>query len=138
MERCNAVGNAEIKTPEVTEFKSSMYHVHPDYHGKIGQMPLTHSRDIWRARGQYGSDVGGPRQKFLCPSLQGLISTGLVTVPTCACVWVYFLYGGFLIFVCCRACSQLFVKFEFFFPTRASTATATAGKAYVGIVFCCN
>ncbi|KAF8293029.1 hypothetical protein BCY84_03361 [Trypanosoma cruzi cruzi] len=76
MERCNAVGNAEIKTPEVTEFKSSMYHVHPDYHGKIGQMPLTHSRDIWRARGQYGSDVGGPRQKFYIRRFKALFPQG--------------------------------------------------------------
>ncbi|KAF8295917.1 putative Complex1_LYR-like protein [Trypanosoma cruzi] len=76
MERCNAVGNAEIKTPEVTEFKSSMYHVHPDSHGKIGQIPLTHSRDIWRARGQYGSDVGGPRQKFCALRFKALFSQG--------------------------------------------------------------
>lgn len=63
-ERCNQVGEANVKTPEVTKFFSSFYNVHPDYYGKIGSKPLTHSRDVWRAKGQYGSDMGGPRQKF--------------------------------------------------------------------------
>ncbi|KAH9600222.1 Complex 1 LYR protein [Trypanosoma melophagium] len=76
VERCNRVGTAGVKTPEVTEFKSSMYHVHPDYHTKIGQKPLTNSRDIWRARGQYGSDVGGPRQKFYVRRFKALFPQG--------------------------------------------------------------
>ncbi|SCU69471.1 Complex1_LYR-like, putative [Trypanosoma equiperdum] len=76
MERCNTVGAAPRKTPEVTEFKSSMYNVHPDYYEKIGQKPLTHTRDIWRARGQYGSDVGGPRQKFFVRRFKALFPQG--------------------------------------------------------------
>jgi hypothetical protein len=74
--RCNTVGAATVKTPEVTEFRSTYYHVHPDYHGKIGQKPLTHSRDVWRARGQYGSDTGGPRQKFYVRRFKAMFPQG--------------------------------------------------------------
>jgi hypothetical protein len=64
MARCNSVGQAMIKTHEVTDFKSTFYHVHPDYAEKLGRKVLEHPKDIWRTRGSYGSDVGGPRQKF--------------------------------------------------------------------------
>ncbi|CCW61822.1 unnamed protein product [Phytomonas sp. EM1] len=74
--RCNSVGKANVKTPEVTDFKSTYYHVHPDYHHKIGATPLTHSRDIWRTRGQYGSDVGGPRQKFFVRRFKAMFPQG--------------------------------------------------------------
>ncbi|CCW66770.1 unnamed protein product [Phytomonas sp. Hart1] len=74
--RCNNVGKAHLKTTEVTEFKSTFYHVHPDYLHKIGATPLTHSRDIWRARGQYGSDVGGPRQKFFVRRFKAMFPQG--------------------------------------------------------------
>ncbi|RNC33314.1 hypothetical protein TcCL_Unassigned04007 [Trypanosoma cruzi] len=76
MERCNAAGNAAIETPVVTEFKSSVYHVHPDCHGRIEQMPLTHNRGILRARGQCGSDVGGPQQKFCARRYKALFPQG--------------------------------------------------------------
>lgn len=74
--RHNRVGAAPTKTEEVTEFKSTYYNVHPDYYNKIGQQPLTHSRDIWRARGQYGSDVGGPRQKFFVRRFKAMFPQG--------------------------------------------------------------
>ncbi|KAK7198872.1 Complex1 LYR-like/Complex 1 protein (LYR family) [Novymonas esmeraldas] len=76
MHRFNQVGDIRRKTEEVTEFKSTYYHVHPDYHSKIGQQPLTHSRDVWRARGQYGSDVGGPRQKFFVRRFKAMFPQG--------------------------------------------------------------
>eukprot|EP00796_Vickermania_ingenoplastis_P004242 gene4242-3066_t len=75
-ERCNRVGPAPEKTPEVLEFKSTYYNVHPDYFHKIGEKPLTHSRDLWRARGQYGSDVGGPRQKFFVRRFKAMFPQG--------------------------------------------------------------
>lgn len=74
--RVNAIGAASTKTPEVTNFFSTYYHVHPDYHGKIGAKPLTHSRDVWRARGQYGSDTGGPRQKFYVRRFKAMFPQG--------------------------------------------------------------
>ncbi|AIN96545.1 hypothetical protein LPMP_131170 [Leishmania panamensis] len=76
MRRFNQVGDVRRKTQEVTEFKSTYYNVHPDYHWKIGQKPLTHSRDVWRARGQYGSDVGGPRQKFFVRRFKAMFPQG--------------------------------------------------------------
>lgn len=72
----NRIGDAREKTEEVTEFKSTYYHVHPDYHSKIGANPLVHSRDVWRARGQYGSDVGGPRQKFFVRRFKAMFPQG--------------------------------------------------------------
>lgn len=75
-ERCNRVGAANKKTPEVEVFHSSYYNVHPDYFHKIGEKPLTHSRDLWRARGQYGSDVGGPRQKFFVRRFKAMFPQG--------------------------------------------------------------
>lgn len=75
-ERHNAVGRAPTKTAEVTDFKSSYYNVHPDYFNKIDSQPLTHTRDIWRARGQYGSDVGGPRQKFFVRRFKAMFPQG--------------------------------------------------------------
>ncbi|KAG5484395.1 hypothetical protein LSCM4_07962 [Leishmania orientalis] len=72
----NQVGDVRRKTDEVTEFRSTYYNVHPDYHSKIGQKPLTHSRDVWRARGQYGSDVGGPRQRFFVRRFKAMFPQG--------------------------------------------------------------
>mmetsp|Transcript_1041 Transcript_1041/g.1133 ORF Transcript_1041/g.1133 Transcript_1041/m.1133 type:complete len:178 (-) Transcript_1041:258-791(-) len=74
--RCNDVGGAINKTKEVTEHFSTYYHVHPEYHSKIGSKPLTSSRDVWRARGQYGSDTGGPRQKFYVRRFKALFPQG--------------------------------------------------------------
>lgn len=76
MRRFNHIGDVRRKTEEVTEFKSTYYNVHPDYHGKIGQAPLTNTRDVWRARGQYGSDVGGPRQKFFVRRFKAMFPQG--------------------------------------------------------------
>lgn len=75
-QRCNAVGSAKEKTREVTEFHSTYYHVHPDYHRTLGTKPLTSTRDIWRARGQYGSDMGGPRQKFYVRRFKAIFPQG--------------------------------------------------------------
>jgi hypothetical protein len=72
--RVNNVGSAAKLTPEVTGFFSAFYNVHPDYHKKI--TPLTHSRDVWRARGQYGSDTGGPRQKFYVRRFKAVFPQG--------------------------------------------------------------
>lgn len=74
--RVNSVGSAKTTTPEVTEYFSSYYNVHPAYHSKIGAKPLTHARDIWRARGQYGSDTGGPRQKFYVRRFKAVFPQG--------------------------------------------------------------
>lgn len=74
--RCNEIGEAGKKTDEVTKFYSTYYNVHPNYFHKIGTTPLTHSRDIWRARGQYGSDVGGPRQKFFVRRFKAMFPQG--------------------------------------------------------------
>ncbi|KAG5484089.1 hypothetical protein LSCM1_05944 [Leishmania martiniquensis] len=76
MRHFNEVGDIRCKTEEVTAFKSTYYNVHPDYHLKIGQKPLTHSRDVWRARGQYGSDVGGPRQRFFVRRFKAMFPQG--------------------------------------------------------------
>lgn len=76
VQRCNTVAGATEKTSEVTDYKSSFYNVHPDYHIKIGDKPLTHSRDIWRTRGNYGSDTGGPRQKFYVRRFKPLFPQG--------------------------------------------------------------
>ncbi|KPI89663.1 hypothetical protein ABL78_1244 [Leptomonas seymouri] len=76
MRRFNTVSDARRKTDEVTEFRSTYYNVHPDYHHKIGDKPLTNSRDVWRARGQYGSDVGGPRQKFFVRRFKAMFPQG--------------------------------------------------------------
>lgn len=75
-ERCNRIGRAPVKTAEVTEFKSTYYHVHPDYYHKIGAKPLLTSRDVWRTRGQYGSDVGGPRQRFYVRRFKAMFPQG--------------------------------------------------------------
>lgn len=75
-DRCNRVGAANVKTPEVTEFKSTYYNVSPGYHEKINAKPLTHTRDLWRARGQYGSDTGGPRQKFYVRRFKAMFPQG--------------------------------------------------------------
>ncbi|KAG5509617.1 hypothetical protein JKF63_06322 [Porcisia hertigi] len=76
MRRLNEVGDIRRKTEEVTEFKSTYYNVHPDYHAKIGQKPLTHTKDVWRARGQFGSDVGGPRQRFFVRRFKAMFPQG--------------------------------------------------------------
>lgn len=62
--RCNQVGDVQKKTPEVTEFYSTLYNTHPSYYHKVDKSPLQNNQDLWRCRGQYGSDTGGPRQKF--------------------------------------------------------------------------
>lgn len=64
MERCNAVAQATLKTDEVKEFKHSLYHYHPDYFNKMDKHPLVHPQDVWKSKGNYTSDTGGPRQKF--------------------------------------------------------------------------
>lgn len=76
MARLTQVSQAPTKTEEVTQFKSAYYHVHPDYYNKIDAQPLTNTRDVWRARGQYGSDVGGPRQKFFVRRFKALFPQG--------------------------------------------------------------
>lgn len=76
MERCNQVGDAQVKTEDVTTFKSTMYHVHPDYYNKVDMNPLNHPRDVWRARGTHGSDVGGPRQKFFVKRYKAMFPQG--------------------------------------------------------------
>lgn len=76
MRRFNQVSDVRRKTEEVTEFKSTYYNVHPDYYNKIGDKPLTHTRDVWRTRGQYGSDVGGPRQKFYVRRFKAMFPQG--------------------------------------------------------------
>ena len=60
----------------MTEFKSTFYHVHPHYAEKIGEKPLEHPKDIWRTRGAFGSDVGGPRQKFYVRRFKPLFPQG--------------------------------------------------------------
>ena len=64
MERANNVCRANIKTDEVTNFKSVLYHYHPNYYEKIEKTPLHNPRDMWRARGTNGSDIGGSKQRF--------------------------------------------------------------------------
>ncbi|KAF8304476.1 hypothetical protein TcBrA4_0046810 [Trypanosoma cruzi] len=93
MERCNAVGNAAIEAPVVTEFKSSVYHgasglPREDWTDAVDGT----NRGIWRARGQCGSDFGGPRQNFCAPSLQGLFPQGweLHQPVRCVCVLTFF------------------------------------------------
>ena len=76
MARCIAVGQAGVKTKEVTEFKSTYFNVHPDYAHKLGTKPLENARDIWRTRGSYGSDTGGPRQKFYVRRFKPLFPQG--------------------------------------------------------------
>lgn len=75
-ERCNEVGMAPKKTDEVTGFFSTYYHYHPEYYTKIGNTPLHHSRDLWRTRGQYGSDTGGPRQRFYVRRFKAMFPQG--------------------------------------------------------------
>jgi hypothetical protein len=76
VERCNEVGSAATKTEDVTEFKSALYHFHPDYYNKIEKNPMTHAKDLWRARGSYGSDTGGPRQKFYLKRYKAMFPQG--------------------------------------------------------------
>lgn len=76
MDRCNEVGDASVKTEEVTTFKSALYHFHPDYFKKVDQNPLIHPRDVWRARGNHGSDLGGPRQKFFVKRYKAMFPQG--------------------------------------------------------------
>lgn len=76
MKRCNSVGHAYKKTPEVVEFRSTYYHVNPEYHKYITGKPLKHTRDIWRAKGQYLSDMGGPRQKFYVRRFKAMFPQG--------------------------------------------------------------
>jgi len=76
MNRCIEVGSATIKTADVTDFKSVMHNVNPNYYEKIEAQPLTHSRDIWRARGQFGSDAGGPKQKFYVRRFKAVFPQG--------------------------------------------------------------
>ena len=64
MDRHNQVGDASMKTEEVTEFKSVMYNVNPQYYHKVDKTEVYHELDVWRCRGSYGSDMGGPRQRF--------------------------------------------------------------------------
>jgi hypothetical protein len=76
MEHFNQIGSASKKSEEVTEFRSGMYHNHPDYYTKIEQNPLEHSRDLWRARGTHGSDTGGPRHKFYVKRYKAMFPQG--------------------------------------------------------------
>jgi hypothetical protein len=64
MERCNAVGAAEKKTADVTEFRSALFHVHPDYFHKVEKNPVVHPQDLWLARGKYSSHIGATKQRF--------------------------------------------------------------------------
>mgnify|MGYP003387079633 CR=1 FL=1 len=63
-ERCNEVGAGQVKTDDVSKFRSNMFHNHPDYYNKFEKMKYTHERDVMKAKGSHGSDMGGPRQKF--------------------------------------------------------------------------
>uniref|UniRef100_A0A7S1W8X2 Complex 1 LYR protein domain-containing protein n=1 Tax=Neobodo designis TaxID=312471 RepID=A0A7S1W8X2_NEODS len=76
MQRFNEIGNAARKSEEVTDFKSAMYHTHPDYYEKVERNPLEHSRDLWRARGTHGSDTGGPRHKFYVKRYKAMFPQG--------------------------------------------------------------
>lgn len=74
--RCNAIGDASVKTEDVTGFKSVLFNAHPDYYNKIDSKPLQHHQDIWRARGNYGSDTGGPKQKFYVKRYKAVFPQG--------------------------------------------------------------
>jgi hypothetical protein len=76
MERCNNVGPAPIRTDDVTQFRSALFHVHPDYYRKVDAQPLNDPRDVWRARGQHGSDTGGPKQRFYLRRFKALFPQG--------------------------------------------------------------
>ncbi len=76
VDRCNRIGSVNVKTAEVTEFKSVMYHTHPDYYHKIDAVPLKHPQDVWRARGNYGSEIGGPKQKFFVKRYKAVFPQG--------------------------------------------------------------
>lgn len=76
MDRCNEVGPANVKTEEVTTFKSALYNVHPDYYNRVDKTPLNHPRDVWRARGNHASDMGGPRQKFFVKRYKSMFPQG--------------------------------------------------------------
>lgn len=75
-ERCNAIGDVRHASPEVHEFKSVMYHTHPDYFNKVEKNPLVHPQDVWRARGNYGSETGGPRQRFFVKRYKAVFPQG--------------------------------------------------------------
>jgi hypothetical protein len=75
-ERCNRVGDAHVMTEDVTSFKSAMYHNNPGYYEKVEKNPTKHSRDVWRCRGAYGSDTGGPRQRFFVKRYKSIFPQG--------------------------------------------------------------
>eukprot|EP00760_Papus_ankaliazontas_P031828 PhM_4_TR5489/c0_g1_i1/m.55119 len=76
MERCNLLGPVTKKNDDVTKFKSGLFHYHPNYYHKIELNPLKHSMDLWKARGSYGSDTGGPRQKFFVKRYKSMFPQG--------------------------------------------------------------
>jgi len=76
VERCNSVGEVVKKNDDVTQFKSVLFHYHPDYYNKVEQIPLKHAQDLWKARGSYGSDLGGPRQRFYIKRYKAMFPQG--------------------------------------------------------------
>lgn len=64
MERCISVGDAKRKNDDVTEFRSSLFNVHPDYFNKVEKEPLKAPQDLWIGRGKYSSHIGAKHQRF--------------------------------------------------------------------------
>lgn len=76
MNRCNEVGGAEIKTRDVTEFRSALFHVHPDYYNKVEKEPLRNAQDIWLGRGKYASHIGAKNQRFYVKRYKPVLPNG--------------------------------------------------------------
>jgi hypothetical protein len=76
MERCVRVGQAPTKTDEVTQFRSALYHVHPDYYNKVDQVPLKTPQDLWLGRGRYASHIGAKNQRFFVKRYKPLMPNG--------------------------------------------------------------
>lgn len=75
-ERCNEVGNARVKTDDVTEFRSALFHVHPDYFHKVEKEPLKGPQDMWLGRGKYASHIGAKHQRFYVKRYKPVMPNG--------------------------------------------------------------
>lgn len=75
MEKHNEEGSAELLPTEYTTFHTAFDNSSPGYR-KMKEIPLKSPRDIWRARGQHGADLAGPKQKFFVRRFQSVFPQG--------------------------------------------------------------
>lgn len=75
MDRLRMEADPKVMPPKAARFASAYENVSPGY-SKMATQPLQSGQDLWRARGQYSSDVGGPKQKFFVKKHKAVFPQG--------------------------------------------------------------